>query len=240
AADREVIEAAIKPEHRGPSAELKRALEGWPGTYYWSASDGPGRLVLILPVRRAQRERWWLHGVLFCVTFISVAAGGAFLTGSGIRAPSPSFVLSWDSIAGILVAWVSALRPGINFALALMAILLAHECGHYFLAQRYIINASPPYFLPAPYQINFIGTFGAFIRLRSPIADRRQLMDVGSAGPWAGFFVAIIFLVAGLLRSHPVGPSTELSFLAPVLGVQGHGFGDSPLTWWLRQRLFEG
>ena len=87
---------------------------------------------------------------------------------------------------------------GLPFSTALIGILLAHEMGHYLTAKRYAINASPPYFLPAPIEFNFIGTFGAFIRLRTPVIDRRQLMDVGAAGPWVGFAVALLMLIVGV------------------------------------------
>jgi membrane-associated protease RseP (regulator of RpoE activity) len=140
---------------------------------------------------------------------------------------------------GLTVArWYEAIRGGADFSMALMAILLTHECGHYFLARRYFINASPPYFLPAPYQVNFIGTFGAFIRLRSPIADRRQLMDVGAAGPWAGFVVSLVFLLVGLARSQVATGGLELSLFTPVLGIEGHGYGDSAITYAFRQYFF--
>jgi hypothetical protein len=237
--DREVVEADVLPEHRGPSAELTRALQAWPGTHYWSPRDGAGRLILILPLARPPRERWWLHALLFMVTFVTVAAGGAYFTGLVSPSLSPPLALSWDSVAALLDHWIKLIVPGTNFAMALMAILLVHECGHYFLAQRYRINASPPYFLPAPYQINFIGTFGAFIRLRSPIADRRQLLDIGAAGPWAGFIVSVVFLIVGMLRSHTVGPGTAgWSFISPVLGLKHLGLGDSLLSLGLRHWFF--
>src|SRR5207247_1655134 len=76
------------------------------------------------------------------------------------------------------------LLPGLPFSLTLLAILLAHEFGHYFACVYYRIDASLPYFLPAP---TFTGTLGAFIRIRAPIYSKRVLFDVGVAGPIAGF-----------------------------------------------------
>jgi membrane-associated protease RseP (regulator of RpoE activity) len=218
---------------------LGEALHGWPGTYYWSRENGVERLVLIRVLSKAPRERWWLHAGLFLVTFLTVAAGGALLAGGVAPLREvPSLSLSWESLAAVVSGWAGAVRPGLNFAMALMAILLVHECGHYFLAQRYLINASPPYFLPAPYQINFIGTFGAFIRLRSPVADRRQLMDVGAAGPWAGFIVALFFLVFGLLHSQPTTDPGGFSAFIPALGLDQRGLGDSLVTLGLRHWFF--
>jgi membrane-associated protease RseP (regulator of RpoE activity) len=126
---------------------------------------------------------------------------------------------------------------GMPFAMALMAILLSHEMGHYLTAKRYCINASPPYFLPAPIEFTFIGTLGAFIRLRSPVVDRRQLMDVGAAGPWVGFVVALLMLVVGLQRSYVIPPG---HFDAPMVIEVARGnwlVGDSLITWGLRHFL---
>ena len=73
-----------------------------------------------------------------------------------------------------------------------MAILLAHEMGHYVTSRRNRVDVSAPYFIPAPFpSIFIIGTFGAFIRMRSMPRSRRVLFDIGAAGPWAGLIVAI-------------------------------------------------
>ncbi|MBI4502696.1 MAG: site-2 protease family protein [Gemmatimonadetes bacterium] len=237
--DREIVDALVHPDHQGPSPQLSQALDGWPGIHYWNREDGPGRLVLIRPLVPPQRERWWLHGVLFLATFLTVAAGGALLAGAGVMPSIRHLAFRWDVLAHAAQMWVYALLPGMNFAMALMGILLAHECGHYFLARRYAINASPPYFLPAPPQINFIGTFGAFIRLRSPIADRRQLMDVGAAGPWAGFIVAIVFLLVGLPLSQGAPASADSGLLVMVVNTPWH-LGDSLITLALREWFFGG
>ena len=80
---------------------------------------------------------------------------------------------------------------GIPFSVALMAILLAHEFGHFLLCEKYGVNATLPFFIPAP---TLIGTMGAFIRIKSPIRSRRALFDIGVAGPIAGFVVAVPLL----------------------------------------------
>ncbi|MGD8726734.1 MAG: site-2 protease family protein [Gemmatimonadales bacterium] len=238
ARDREIIDAVVDPAHQGPSPELRRFLADWRGPRYWSREGGERRLVLIRLLRATGRERWWLHGLLFAITFGTVWMGGTLLAGSSLPFVFPFGVdytelpRDWNE----LVAAVLKVRPGLDFAMALMAILLAHESGHYIAAQRYALNASPPYFIPAPPIVNFIGTFGAFIRVRSPIADRRQLLDVGAAGPWAGFVVAIVALVVGLLRSQivgDVGPTSQFVFLGPYRLY----LGDSPIVLLLRQAL---
>jgi membrane-associated protease RseP (regulator of RpoE activity) len=90
------------------------------------------------------------------------------------------------------------------FSLPLCVILAAHESGHYLVSRRYRVNASPPYFLPYPPQFGLLGTMGAFIRLRSPVYDRRTLFDIGVAGPFAGIVVAIPILLIGLAHSATV------------------------------------
>lgn len=231
--DREVVEARVRSEHQGPSPGLAAALASWPGTHYWAQEDGEPRLVLIRVLDPPPRERWWLHGALFVVTFLTVAAGGSLVASHPVASP---FALRWDALGGTLFAGLRALGEGRDFAMALMAILLTHECGHYFAAQRYRINASPPYFLPAPWMLNFIGTFGAFIRLRSPIADRRQLMDVGAAGPWAGFVLAVVLLLFGLSRSHLAAVPVDSPFVVFFQGSPVH-WGDSLITYAARHWL---
>jgi Zn-dependent protease len=237
ARDREIVEAVVRPEHRGPSDGLRRALHDWPGVHYWAPGADRGRLVLVRSLVATPPERWWLHGLLFLITFLTVQLAGTLLLGGSSRT-LPPVSGEWGTQLDALVAWFRGSLVGIPFALALMAILLSHETGHYLTAKRYGINASPPYFLPAPIEINFIGTFGAFLRLRSPVVDRRQLMDVGAAGPWAGFVVAAVLLVAGLRQSYLIPPG-QYDF--PMMVELGRStrvfFGDSFLTWGLRELL---
>jgi membrane-associated protease RseP (regulator of RpoE activity) len=93
------------------------------------------------------------------------------------------------------------LRIGLTFSFTALVILLAHELGHYIACRRYRLPCTLPYFLPVP--IGF-GTFGAFIRIYAPIRSKRELFDVGVAGPIAGFVVLIPFLFYGVAHSHPV------------------------------------
>src|SRR5581483_10331815 len=132
---------------------------------------------------------------------------------------------------GLLRAWAS----GLEFSVALLAILLCHELGHYVTARSYELDVSPPYFIPVPlFPWTFIGTLGAFIRLRTVVADRRQLLDVGAAGPFAGFLVAVPVLWAGLVGSHPLAGHGALSGM--ILSIDGNDFalGDSLTTLVLR------
>ena len=88
---------------------------------------------------------------------------------------------------------------GLYFSLPLLTILLAHELGHYLECRRRRVDASLPFFLPSPLTL---GTFGAFIRIRSPIYTRAGLFDIGIRGPLTGFIALIPFLVAGVALSR--------------------------------------
>jgi len=99
---------------------------------------------------------------------------------------------------------------GLPYALALLAVLLVHELGHYVAARRHRVDVTLPYFIPIPMGL---GTFGAFIQIRGAIPDRRKLFDIGAAGPLAGLVVAIPALVWGLKAAvvSPSGPGVSLT-----------------------------
>ncbi|MCX6826050.1 MAG: site-2 protease family protein [candidate division Zixibacteria bacterium] len=99
-----------------------------------------------------------------------------------------------------------AIAERIEFTIALMAILLFHEFGHYIVGRRRGVLMSLPYFIPAP---NIVGTFGAVIKSRSPFTNRRDLIEVGAAGPIAGFVISLIALSIGLYHSHIVATGAE-------------------------------
>jgi membrane-associated protease RseP (regulator of RpoE activity) len=193
--DREVIDALVDPAHAGPSAELAAALHDWQGTYYWS-DEPDGRHLVLTRHTAKSREAWLWHALLFTLTLFSTTISGAVIAGTlpaDLRVLNPA---AWG--ARFFRAWAG----GLTFSLPLLAILLCHELGHYLTARRYQVNVSPPYFLPGPPAPVGIGTFGAFIRLRTILTDRRQLLDVGAAGPIAGFIVAVPVLWIGMARSH--------------------------------------
>ncbi|PSN09941.1 site-2 protease family protein, partial [filamentous cyanobacterium CCP5] len=102
------------------------------------------------------------------------------------------------------------LLQGLPYALALMVILGCHESGHYLMARYYRMRATLPYFIPVPF---FLGTFGAFIQLRSPVPNRRALFDVGVAGPLSGLIVTLPLLLWGLSQSTLVAMPEEASLL---------------------------
>ena len=106
---------------------------------------------------------------------------------------------------------------GIPFSLTLMLILGCHEFGHYYYALKHNVDATLPYFLPAPPYFFIIGTFGAFIKIKSPIYRKDALLQIGAAGPIAGFIIAVPSLIIGLLLSEVIfinDGSTDLKYLA--------------------------
>ena len=139
-------------------------------------------------VRRPPHSRPWLHSLLFLLTLLSMAAAGAMQQGV-----NP--LVGLDTLVH--------LREGIPFAATLLSILTVHEFGHYFAARRWGVTASLPYFLPLPY-LSFLGTLGAVIKVRSAIPNKRALLDIGAAGPLAGFIVALVACAVGLTQSKVV------------------------------------
>jgi membrane-associated protease RseP (regulator of RpoE activity) len=100
-----------------------------------------------------------------------------------------------------LSTWTAYLN-GLWYSAAILGILGVHELGHYMACRYYRVDASLPYFLPAPFLLT--GTLGAFIRIRQPIPNKRELFDIGIAGPIAGFLVALPVLVIGVSLSRVV------------------------------------
>jgi membrane-associated protease RseP (regulator of RpoE activity) len=158
-------------------------------------SPGPGTLGALRPPL--------LNIFLFLLTFASAFLAGSALKDTQLPDPTPTEMV----------------RHGLGFALALLFIMLAHEMGHFFLARRHGVDATWPFFIPAPL-LSLIGTLGAVIRLRSLPRTRRALLDIGAAGPIAGFIATIPVLVLGLRWSTlvPAEPqSTHWTLFEAVL-----------------------
>ena len=151
--------------------------------------------------------------VLFLATVVTTLGAGAMLAGA-------------DPFAH-----PAALVEGVPFSAALLLILGAHESSHYLLSRRHGVRASLPLFIPAP---TLAGTFGAVIRIESPIPDRRSLLEIGLAGPLAGFIVALPLAVAGLRLSR-----VAVSDGAATGAGEGLGLGSS-LVFSLLERVVLG
>lgn len=129
----------------------------------------------------------WINVLLFILTLFSVMLTGAFY---GLEDAMPA-----DPIPAVL----AFIERGWPFALSMLAILAAHEFGHYLMGRLHGVNVTLPYFIPLPFSP--FGTMGAFINMKEPPKNRRILLDIGIAGPLAGLIVAIPVLLIGLSLS---------------------------------------
>jgi membrane-associated protease RseP (regulator of RpoE activity) len=206
--DDEIVQGLLLPGLDTEHPSVRYLLDRWDGTHFARPTPFGEELTLVRRSAARPTERWWLHGLLFLLTVLTTTAAGARFLG---HEPFPFAMLALGPIGFPFPAAfeAAALLPGLVFSVPLVAILFVHEMGHYLVARRHRMDVSPPYFIPSP-RINVIGTFGAFIRLRSPIINRAMLLDVGAAGPIASFVLSIPILAAGLLLStsaaYPVGP----------------------------------
>jgi membrane-associated protease RseP (regulator of RpoE activity) len=98
------------------------------------------------------------------------------------------------------------LAYGLSFSISLLFILMCHEMGHYLMCRRYRVDATLPFFIPTPPLIGPAGTFGAFIRIMSPMPSRKAVFDIGVAGPIAGFVALIPVALIGLATMQMVPP----------------------------------
>lgn len=177
----------------------------------WTASGTPYATVQPRPSARSLS----LAVSLFLLTLVtSLFAGTHFAA-----AYAHNQAASWDAFLQtfrLLYRNPTALLAGLPFAITLLTILLAHELGHYFACRRHHIQASYPFFIPAP---TLIGTFGAFILIRSPIRSPRALFDVGASGPLVGFAVALPAMVYGVLHAKIVPSLASDSNADLIFGV---------------------
>jgi len=166
-------------------------------------------------------RQWLLHGFMFLVTAITTTITGiVWLSDAGAASSSAPeagggagglLLLPWSYLSGIALlirealTHPSVLLPGLQFSGSLLAILTAHEFGHYLFCRYYGVNATLPFFIPQPPGL-LPGTFGAFIKMKSPVPSRRALFDIGLAGPLAGFAVVIPLAFFGVrtLRHVPL------------------------------------
>ncbi len=163
-----------------------------------------------------RRNKTWLNISLFLVTCLS-----AFLVGLSW---SVNYVYSEELLRdpeSLPYAQVFSepriLSLSLIYVLVLIGILLGHEMGHYLACRYYRVEATLPFFIPAP---TLVGTLGAFIKIQSPITRKKQLFDIGVSGPLAGFVLALPALVCGLSLSKVLPPMPRegtLVFGEPLL-----------------------
>jgi membrane-associated protease RseP (regulator of RpoE activity) len=141
---------------------------------------------------RRENTKWGLPLILIALTFASTFYVGAAM----VLGAEP------DSLTDLRAGWV--------FSIPLMAILLAHEFGHFFAGRYHRVDVSAPYFIPVPFFL--LGTMGAVIQIRERIRSRNALLDIGAAGPLAGMLVALPVLVYGIATS-PVEPLPDTAYI---------------------------
>jgi membrane-associated protease RseP (regulator of RpoE activity) len=204
--------------------------------------DGERHAVLLMPgVIRPKPSKTSINLILLVLTALSVIFAGMLY---GYVGPQPHSFEEW--VAGML----QSLPNGLAFAASLMAILLAHEFGHYLAGRYHKTHVTLPYFIPFP--LSPFGTMGAFIQLKEPPRNKRILLDIGIAGPIAGLVVAIPVLLLGLSLSRldtiqvSAGQvftleGNSLLYLLAKYAVFGQllphpsSYGDvSPLIYWVR------
>jgi len=169
-----------------------------------------------------EKTRVLLPAILLAATFLTTLAAGFWFHISFVSSTPDE---AMDRLTRAFTHPLDLLH-GLPFSLAILLILLAHEMGHYLTCRHYGIKATLPYVIPAPFMF---GTFGAIIRIKSMFANRRQLFDVGIAGPLAGFVFILPTLIIGLQNSKV--------FLFTVSTEEGLEFGE-PLLFRLAALLF--
>ena len=224
-------------------ASLSRDLKRYKITPLFLEEKDQQIIQLMPSVVKPKKSNPWINLIFFLLTLVSMLMAGALYSYQG---PEP------DSTLGYFQLVWGTLATGIPFAVSLLAILLAHEFGHYLAARYHKTEVTLPYFLPFPFSP--FGTLGAFIQLKEPPRNKRVLLDIGIAGPLAGLIVAIPVLLIGLSLSEVsripeflrAGQAYSLEgnsilYLLAKFAVHGQWlptpatYGDvSPLLHWLR------
>jgi len=225
-------------------AQLHEALRPLGLTPLFRIEEGRQTILLVRGIYDPKPSNPWVNLVLFVLTLLSVLLAGGLYSYQG-ELPAAGG-LAWGAFL------LSMMRQGLPFAVSLLAILLAHEFGHYLAGRYHKTRVTLPYFLPFPFSP--FGTMGAFIQLKEPPRNKRVLLDIGIAGPLAGLVVAIPVLLIGLRLSaldtlpRLVPPGAALSlegnsllYLLAKFAVFGKflpappDYGSlSPLLYWVR------
>jgi membrane-associated protease RseP (regulator of RpoE activity) len=166
-------------------------------------------VILMQGVIRSNPSKVWVNVLLFGLTLFSVLLAGTLYTYNGPVS---------NNFGEMAINLLGSMGRGVSFAVSLLAILLAHEFGHYLAGRFHGTKVTLPYFLPFPFSP--FGTMGAFIQLKEPPKNRRILLDIGIAGPLAGLVVAVPVLLLGLYLSRV---ESIPQVMAPGQGLQLEG-----------------
>ena len=171
-------------------------------TPLFRSEDGGQVVRVAVGVVAPAASRMWIAWLLVGLTLISMMMSAGMYEWLNQQPVSVIERIGNDVIA-LAVVGFQHMDLGWPFMVSMIAILGAHELGHYIAARLHGEPASPPYFIPLPI-ISFLGTMGAVINLKAPPANRRVLLDIGAAGPIAGLVVALPVLILGLVTSAPL------------------------------------
>lgn len=178
---------------------------------------------------RPTRRTWAKHIGLLLVAFVTVTVAGTLEPFGSIPIFPDVDPQTWRELLqflgsfplhylnlifttiGKLATDFELLKSGLSFSVSLLAILTAHEAGHYVACRLYKVDATLPYFIPLPPLLGPAGTLGAFIKIVSPMPSRRAAFDIGVAGPIAGFLAIIPVAVIGLLKMEQFVPENATS-----------------------------
>jgi membrane-associated protease RseP (regulator of RpoE activity) len=200
---------------------------------------------------RPTRRTWIKHSALLLLTVVSTTIAGVLYPFGRLPLllPDPqTWTEFFDFVANLpshymvllattviqLVTNTQVLIDGLSFSLSLLFILVSHEMGHYIACRLYRVDATLPYFIPTPPLIGPAGTFGAFIRIMSPMPSRRAVFDIGVAGPIAGFIALIPIALVGLYRMELMPPGqlsapSGITFADPLfMQLAGMAIGKDP------------
>lgn len=190
------------------------------------------RTIYVRPTLRPRLRTWGLHILLVGITFCTATIAGSMFPFGRFEAIADSdpenlaqfvhLILSLPeryisliaSAVANLYAHPADLVYGLSFAGSLLFILICHEMGHYIACRIYNVDATLPFFIPTPPMIGPAGTFGAFIKILSPMPSRKAVFDIGVAGPIAGFVALVPVALIGIATMRTV-PAISLG------GTQG-------------------
>ncbi|MGB7209562.1 MAG: site-2 protease family protein [Pyrinomonadaceae bacterium] len=189
---------------------------------------------------RPTARTWLKHLGFLLLTLITTTIAGTLLPFGPINTLPDSDPQSWPQIIQfgtslpsryvalvadavyLLLTDLRYLQYGLSFSISLLFILISHEMGHYIACRIYKVDATLPYFIPTPPMIGPAGTFGAFIKIRSPMPSRKAVFDIGVAGPIAGFIALIPIAIIGVgtmesVTAQQIASASGLVFSDPLL-----------------------
>jgi membrane-associated protease RseP (regulator of RpoE activity) len=201
---------------------------------------------------RPTARTWILHALLLLLTLVTATIAGVLFPFGTIDSMPAADPQTWPELFNFIATLPTRylaligdavfrivtdsryLIDGLSFSLSLLFILISHEMGHYVACRIYGVDATLPFFIPTPPMIGPAGTFGAFIRIKSPLPSRRAVFDIGVAGPIAGFLALIPIAILGVVRMEPASPAAigipgTLVFTDPLfMRLLGFVFGNDP------------